>query len=341
VLEQSDMAHYLLSLGVVKPREVMDEGFTVVDASRRNRVYLATTSAGPTFVVKQASEPGAPSLATEAAILGELAREPVLAGHVPAVVVHEPGGCLVLRTPGRARDWSEHRGRFSAARARTLGRVVARLHDLPVDAPRPATPMSLLLALPPYALVAGLSFAAQDLVARVQGSDFLCGRLEELRTATCEDALVHGDLRWENCLSLPSPGSARRTRLLLADWEAAGRGDPALDAGAVLAEFLRAWVGSIPIVEPADPGRLVAQARVPLAAMRPAMAAFWDAYRAERPLPLRRVVEMTAVRLLQTAIEVAQGLAATTAHVVTLLQLADNMLRGPDVAAEQLLGLAE
>jgi Phosphotransferase enzyme family len=335
------MAHYLLSLGVVKPREVMEEGFSVVDASRRNRVYLATTRAGPTFVVKQASEPGAPSLATEAAILRALAAEPGIAGHVPAVVVHEPGGRLVLSTPGRARDWSEHRGRFPPARGRILGRVLARLHGLPVDAPRPGPAWPLLLPEPPHALVIGLSFAAQDLVARVQGSDFLCGRLGELGAVSCEDALVHGDLRWENCLSVPAPGSLRRTRLLLADWEGAGRGDPAVDAGSVLAEYLRAWVGSIPIVEPADPGRLVARAGLPLAAMRPAMAAFWGAYRAERPLPLRRTVEMTAVRLLQTAIEVAQGLAAATAHVVTLLQLADNLLRDPDVGAEHLLGLAE
>jgi Ser/Thr protein kinase RdoA (MazF antagonist) len=335
------MAHYLLSLGVVKPRELMDGGFTVVDASRRNRVYLATTRAGPTFVVKQSTEPGAPSLAAEAAILGALARQPGLAGHVPAVMIHEPGGCLVLRTPGRGRDWSEHGGRFPAARAGTLGRVLARLHGLSFDAPRPAPAWPLLLDEPPHALVVGFSFAAQDLVARIQGSDYLCGRLAELRAATREDAIVHGDLRWENCLSLPAPGSVRRTRLLLADWEAAGRGDPALDVGSVLAEYLRAWVGSIPIVAPADPGRLVAQARLPLAAMRPAIEAFWDAYRAEYPLPLQPAIEMTAVRLVQAAIEVAQGLAATTAHVVTLLQLADNMLRRPDVAAEQLLGLAE
>ena len=134
------MAHYLLSLGVVKPREVMEEGFTVVDASRRNRVYLASTRTGPTFVVKQASEPGAPSLATEAAILRALAAEPGIAGHVPAVVLHEAGGCLVLRTPGRARDWSEHRGRFPPARGRILGQVLARLHGLSVDAPAPGPP---------------------------------------------------------------------------------------------------------------------------------------------------------------------------------------------------------
>ena len=127
--------------------------------------------------------------------------------------------------------------------------------------------------------------------------------------------------------------------MLLVDWELAGRGDPAFDVGSVLAEYLRVWVGSIPIVEPVDPGRLVARARHPLASMRPAIHAFWSAYRSAHPVALRRVVELGAVRLLQTAVERAQGLSFPSAHVVTLVQLADNMLRRPDDAAAALLGL--
>ena len=45
------------------------------------------------------------------------------------------------------------------------------------------------------------------------------------------------------------------------------------------------------------------------------------------------------MRLLQTAIERAQGLSFPSAHVVTLVQLADNMLRQPEDAAATLLGL--
>ena len=76
--------------------------------------------------------------------------------------------------------------------------------------------------------------------------------------------------------------------------------------------------------------------------MRPAVHDFWSAYRLANPLcpALRRVIELAAVRLLQTAVERAQGLAAPTAHVVTLLQLADNMLRDPEDAALALLGAA-
>ncbi len=263
-----------------------------------------------------------------------------LGEHVPEVVHEEPGR-VVLRTPAGARDWSEHDGRFSRMNARHLAEVVGRLHRLRVDVPCLGPSWPLLLPEPPRELVLGFSGAAQDVVARIQASEFVCGRLDELRASDSDDVPVHGDLRWENVLAVPPPGSRRRTRVLLADWECAGRADPALDLAGVLAEYLRAWVGSIPIVEAVDPGRLVERARFPLAAMRPAIGAFWWTYRtsAPRPPPLERVVEMTAVRLLQTAIEVAQGLAAATAHVVTLLQLADNLLRRPAAGAEHLLGL--
>ena len=47
------------------------------------------------------------------------------------------------------------------------------------------------------------------------------------------------------------------------------------------------------------------------------------------------------MRLLQVAVEHAQGLSAPSARVVTLLQLADNMLRHPEEAALALLALRE
>src|SRR3712207_4469427 len=107
MLEQPDIAHYLLSLGLVKPRDVVEEDLTIVDASRRNSVFLASTRAGPTHVVKQAGPRTGATLAHEASVLDFLAGVPELAPHVPSVVHHEPAAArLVLSTPAEARDWS-------------------------------------------------------------------------------------------------------------------------------------------------------------------------------------------------------------------------------------------
>jgi Ser/Thr protein kinase RdoA (MazF antagonist) len=351
MLEQSDIAHYLLSLGLVKPRDVVEEGLGIVDTSRRNCVFLATTRAGPTYVIKQAGTRTAPTLAHEAAVLRALAGAPQLAEQVPTVVLHDPQTArLVLRTPGGARNWSEHHlvGRIPRMSARSLGRVLAALHQLPADrVGEPAVASDRMWGLslpePSHELRLSLSAGALDLVSRLQASHAVCRRLEELRDCGSGGALVHGDLRWENCLALAAPGSRRRTRVLLIDWELAGPGAAAFDVGTVLAEYLRFWVGSIPIVDPGDPGRLAARAGHPLRRMLPAMQAFWSSYRLANPRhpALGRVIELAAVRLLQTAVEHAQGLVTPSAHLVTLLQLADNMLRDPDDAALSLMGLRE
>lgn len=347
MLKQSDIAHYLLSLGLVKPRDVVAEDLTIVDASRRNCVFLATTRAGPTYVVKQAGLESAPTLAHEAAVLAHLADAVDLAGQVPTVVRYEPEAArLVLSTPGGARDWSHDR--FPRVPARILGRALASLHRLPADGigelPDGADRMwGLTLTAPSHKLLLDLSAAGQDVVARMQASTALSQRLNELRDASLDGALVHGDLRWDNCLAFPAPGSRRRTRVLIVDWELAGGGEAAFDLGTVLAEYLRVWVGSIPIVDARDPARMLDRARLPLRRMWPAMRGFWSAYGlagGHRPTR-RRVAELAAVRLLQTAVERTQGVSKPTAHVTTLVQLAENMLGDPDGAALGLLGLHE
>jgi hypothetical protein len=343
MVEQSDIAHYLLSLGVVKPRSVIDEDLTVVDVSRRNSVFLATSRSGPTFVVKQGSVETAPALANEGAILRILAGVPELAPHVPAVVHEEPAeGRIVLRTAPGARDWLDRRGRFPRLPARALGRVLAALHQLTIDVPQRAVAIPrLLLPEPPFELLANSSQGAREVLAHIQADGDLRGRLEELLTADAQGALVHGDLRWENCLTLPAPAAKRRTRLLLVDWELAGRGDPTLDVAAVIASYLQVWFRSIPIVERVAPARLLVHAERPLRSLRPAIQAFWSGYSSSSPSPpqLRRVVELAAVPLLEAAIERAQPQRAPSAQVMTLLDLAGNMLRYPSDAAAGLLEL--
>jgi aminoglycoside phosphotransferase (APT) family kinase protein len=302
-------------------------------------------------VVKQAGPRSALTLKHEAAVLRMLADAPELAGQVPAVV-HEDRdmALLVLSSPGGGRDWREHHkaGRFPVAPPRALGRGLATLHrhsadgmgDQPADGERM---WALQFDEPPLELIRDLSAGAQDLVARLQANAPMMDRLTELREHDHQDVFVHGDLRWDNCLAIAARGSARRTQTLLIDWELAGRGEAALDVGTVFAEYLSAWVGSIPIVEVANPGRLLSLARYPLRRMQPAIDAFWSAYRATSPAPpaLRRVLELASVRLLNTAVERAQVLTATSAHLVMLLQLAENVLREPETAAHTLLGLRE
>lgn len=343
-LKQSQVAHYLLSLGLVNPRAVLEEDLVVTDVSRRNSVFLATTSSGPTYVVKQAGADTLQTLASEAAVLRALERVPDVARLAPELAHYDPRAVrLVLRSPAGTRPWGEQR-RIPRLGARALGQALAAIHAASPDVGSAAGVDHLWgLSLPEPSLerVRDLSGGALDLLARLQASQELCDRLRRLRDAPAGNGFVHGDLRWDNCMATAAPGARRRTRVLLIDWELAGRGEPAGDVGAALAEYLRHWVGSISIVDPTEPGRLAGRARYPLDAMKPSMRAFWEAYRRARPVAVRRVAELAGVRLLQTAFEHAHGLTIVTAHVIALLQLADNVLRTPEQAAWTLMGVRE
>jgi aminoglycoside phosphotransferase (APT) family kinase protein len=351
MLTQAGIAHYLLSLGVVNPSAVVEDELAVLDVSRRNAVFLAVARSGPAYVVKQARAGTAATLAHEAAVLRALAAMPELDGSVPQVVHDDrEAGCLVLRTPADARDWSEHHraGRFPPSLARALGGALAALHELPLDSMEDLPPgtdrlWGLTLPEPRLELLLILSAAAMDLLARVQANEFLCARLQDLRGATSADAIVHGDLRWENCMVVAAPGGRRRNRLLLVDWELSGRGPAGFDIGTALAEYLGAWVGSIPMPDSRDPSRFVDRAGYPLLSMRPAIQTVWTTYRStcSRPPPLARVVELAAVRLLQAALERARQSDELSAHAVVLAQLAAHLLRDPEGTALALLGLAE
>jgi aminoglycoside phosphotransferase (APT) family kinase protein len=346
-LEHSQVAHYLLSLGLVNPRAVIEEDLTISDVSRRNTAFLATTSHGPTYVVKQAGAGTADTLAREAAVLRALAPIFPLGALAPVLVHYDDAAVrLVLRSPPDAIAWGEQ-PRLPRLAAGALGRALAAVHaarpELDGNLPAVDRLWGLSLPEPPLERLRDMSAGALDLLARVQGNRELCDRLRRLHDGAGDDAFVHGDLRWDNCMALAAPGSRRRTRVLLIDWELAGRGHRAADLGTALGEYLRLWVGSIPIVDPSDPGRLVSRARHPLERLQPAMRALWAGYQrvSTRPVALRRVTEMAAVRLLQSAMEYAQGLVTVSAEVLTLLQVADNVLRTPEEAAWGLLGLHE
>jgi aminoglycoside phosphotransferase (APT) family kinase protein len=349
MLTQSGVAHYLLSLGVVKPGAIVEGELSVLDASRRNAVFVAAATTGPTYVVKLARAETVATLAHEAAVLRALATVPQLDGLVPEVV-HEEAGCVVLRTRPGARDWSEHHqaGRFSTTLARALARALAALHDLPPDGIQdvPAgtdRAWALTLPEPPYELLLDLSAAARDLVARVQANPFVCARLDQVRAKLSADAVVHGDLRWDNCMVVAPAAGRRRTRVLLVDWELAGSGPAAFDVGTVFAEYLVKWVASIPMPDAGDVSRFAHVAGHPLAAMQPAIQAFWMSYRAARARPpdFAHAVELAAVRLLQTAIEHARRTDELSAHAVATTQLAAHLLSDPSGAAIELLGLRE
>jgi Phosphotransferase enzyme family len=353
VLTQSDVVAYLVERALLDPDASAAAELRVRDVSGpRNRVFVIAGGGTAGYVVKQSDSPAVDLLAFELAVLGRLVEaEPRLAPYLPTPVLFDTRrGTLVCRLVGDATDLSTYhgRGRFPPLLARRLGGALALLHSVDSSALRelPATRETLKGGVPanPPSLeeVLDLSDAAVHLLRLLQGSSELCERLAALNDSRDDVAIVHGDLRPSNCVAFPRAGARRRTRIALVDWELAGRGDPHVDLGAVLGEYLHVWLWSMSAFDGSRLAQAPRYARHPLEAMQPGINAFWRGYvhnAQGRPPSLRRAVEFSAVRLVEVAFEQAQTEAALDPRAGLALQLALNVLGRPREAAVQLLGL--
>ena len=356
MLDLDSVAAYLLERGLLHRDAVVDGSLLIVDRSRRNVVFIVTAEIGRSFVVKIGRREHGFTVAREAAILGLLAGHKAVSAMLPSIALDDRAAdVLVLETAASTHDLVRHhgehaRGRFSQALARAAGTALARLHALPAATlanvhPPVERAWGLRVHDPDLATIRAMSAGELELVALVQRSGELCAALECLRTSSFHQVPIHGDVRWDNCLALAAPAGTRR-RIALIDWELAGAGDRCVDVGAFLAEYLRAWAQSIPIVDPRDPGRLIEHALCPLARMRPALLAFWVAYArgsgepaSRLPDLLRRATQFSAIRLLEALFEETRVRSRPRPTALFELQLATNILRRPDEAAARLLGL--
>ena len=306
MLAHEEVAPFLLSRGVFGPRDVVEGALRVRDVSRRNVVYLAENGEGPAYVLKQGD------VAHEARVLRLLAGP--LRGWVPEVL--DAGDDWLLLRSRAGSDWAS-RGAPAPTQVRSLGRLLGTLRT--VELPDGPPPTWLDLTAPPAAILADFRAASLDLVALVQADDDLCERLHALGETLVPEVAMHGDLRVENCI-------AAGRRVVVVDWENASRGPRGWDVATVLAEFLRVWMGSVPIPDVQRPSRLLALARHPLARLQPLMSALWACSGGGDE---DRVWQLAGARLVDAAIELARGASALSSHVLVLLDLAANLIRDP------------
>ena len=352
MLAPADIPGYLLERRLLSPRAIVDGGFRVDDRSRRNGVFVVSAEGEPRYVLKVAAD--GRTLAHEAAVLADLRAEQArgpLAACLPLVVGHDAvAGVLILESPARARDLAAHhaRGRFSCSLVHAAGRALGQLHTFSpaaigartaVEHPAWRAPVHQLDRVDLYTS----SPAALALTRIVQGDDHLCAELDALLAADVDCCLIHGDVRWQNCLAVGDEGTGRWARLQLIDWELCGPGEPGFDVGSFFGEYLGAWRRSIPV---SDPTGSSAEAGRPLRRMRPAVRRFWQGYVAQRGLSpaatdalLRRSVRFAGLRLITTALEEAQTVDELSPGTFRLLALGRQVLQRPREAAG-LLGLA-
>ncbi len=355
-VEQAEVVEYLLDHGLLDASSVVDGGVIVRDASSRNRNFIVERRDGPGLVLKQGiGALGVATVAHEARVYRTLtAGGNAMAAWLPPVYGYdEARGVLAIGLVADGSDLRTHQvrsGRFPAQLAAALGRALGSLHRLTEFAEETVAPQVapwvLSLHRPDLSVFRDTSAAGIELIKIVQRAPGFAGQLDELRAGWRVSALVHHDVKWDNCIVF-ARGKSRRTRgLKLIDWESASAGDPCWDIGSALSHYLSSWLFSIPVTGATPPARFPQLAEHPLERMQPALRACWSAYVAKRGLSdaaaherLLVAVRYAAARLVQSAFEAAQMADQLTSSLVLHLQLALNILQRPREAVVHLLGL--
>lgn len=365
LLTSHNIAYYLIEHGLIGFADIVNGDLTIAETTRRNRNFRVFRKGGQSYFVKQIQGWTPQAIATlqcEAACYSLAQSDPKFAGLaalMPAYRLYDSTRqALVTELLPEAEDLSEyHRrlGRFPADIALSLGRSLGAYHRntavAPSDGPHAAffrkqMPWILQLHEQDPSSITALSPANAELLRIVRSYPDLTRVLDALRRDWQVRCLIHGDMKWDNCVLYHPPDDDGTIRLRVVDWELADIGDPCWDVGAILQAYVCFWLLSIPVTAGGSATALVDFAQYPLEKMQPAIRAFWNAYVSALELDeagagvcLERSVKYAAARMIQTAYEYMQYAQQLTASAIYLLQVSLNMLTRPADAITHLLGI--
>jgi aminoglycoside phosphotransferase (APT) family kinase protein len=332
----------LLDAGAITAEDVVTEGVRTVDVGRSNVVAVVLVGATPRLVTKTDGagaaewEQGDP--AVERRLLEALGR---LGAPFPDTIAVLDDVLVTAAVDGAGTLTEQVRdGRLpAAAAARTVGTALGRLHAFPADtAVLDGLPTDLPWGLrllrdgaPRFVAEHAPAAVLRDELRRRAGLVQALARLAEQWSAT---HLVHGDLRWDNCLVDQTTGEA-----VLVDWECAVLGDPAWDLGCAVAEQL----GQGPLFPTRQGGACgalddaLAEIAEPLRALGLAFsAAGGPTAEALRP----RAATYAAARLLHMAFQwTFWDLADGEATARTVCAVVEELLDRPAAVADLLTGM--
>ncbi|MEN2786783.1 phosphotransferase family protein [Sphingomonas qilianensis] len=367
ILTRHNVLPYLVQAELFGLDRIVAGRVQVGSRTSRNRAFAVSDARGPGLFVKQfRPEEGhwnrGSTVESEAQVYRMAAGNDRLEAVIPRLRSFDASHqILVLDLVEPAETLRAHQrrtGHISVSAAAALGSALATCHVEfgkvlrfgTADATAPALPRHRAWILRPDLLdpyvTVSQSAAQAQVVAIVQRHPDLVDRLRALASAWRVNGVIHGDMKWANCLIGAGGAGPDDHAVRLIDWEMAGSGDVAWDVGGIFQSCILAWVRSTRGQAGDGVGALVASATVSLDGVQAAARAFFFAYlnridldpRATAAL-LARSVGYAAARIVQTAFEATSGEALISGHMVLALQLAANMLADPAEAAAQVLGI--
>lgn len=364
LLNSDSVVHYLLQRGLLSFDSVVDGDLLVLEAPRRNRNFKVTRQRERGLFVKQVQEWDPQAIATVqreawcyslAKTLPELAP---LKEMLPEFYAYDQQrNVLVVEHLTGFESLAEYQlrlGKFPVEIAVALADVLGRYHretrdkleHLPQAAIFPrAVPWILSIHQQQPGWFQSLSAANSQLLGIIKRYDQFATALDRLRAQWNFSSLIHGDMKWDNCLI--QPGSENRELTIrVIDWELADLGDQLWDVGAILQSYLSYWILSMPTWPGASAEEVIARAPYPLEVFQAPINAFWNRYKKVAQIPseqdkeaLARSIGYGAARMIQSAYETLSFSAQINANALYLLQVSMNILLDLDEATRELFGI--
>jgi phosphotransferase family enzyme len=344
-----NVPHYLMSKGLISAESVVAGDFTLAEAGRRNRNFKIIRRTQPGLFLKQIKTTEQQAIVTiqrEAAFYRAVEADPKYAAIrklIPRYVDFDAArNALTLSLAENTESMAEQHareGRYPESSAQMLGWALGVAHShgptiVADPALRPVFPCQipwpLALDQTGYSFLYGFGPVGAQLKQAIQQFPTLQPKLSALRQSWQYDSLIHGDMKWDNCLVSRRAGG--ESEVTIVDWELADIGDGAWDVATIFKEYIVATI-------------LQSHARQ-IETLQPSIRAFWMAYGAARSFTaeqarayLERAVCYTAGRMIIAVLEYLTASPQYGALIPAMLQAGVNMLDAPQLSAVQLIGM--
>ena len=357
-----NLPHYLMSKGLVSTESVVAGDFILAETGRRNRNFKIMRRTQPGLFVKQiktTEQQAITTLQREAAFYRAVHTDPRYARIrtlIPRYIDSDPSRhALTLSLTENAMSMAEHHMREAAypeSTAQMLGWALGLVHshgpemlrDPAMRAVFPCQiPWPLTLDQTGYSFLDAFGSVGAQLSRAIQQFPTLQPKLSALRPHWQYDSILHGDMKWDNCLV--SRRADGQLDVTIVDWELADIGDGAWDVASIFKEYLVITIfhsNAHQYSGAQTPQGFSAQT---IETLQPSIRAFWQAYTAVRSFTpeqarayLDRAIRFTAGRLIVGVLEYLAASPQYGALIPTMLQTGVNMLEAPQIAAAQMIG---
>jgi aminoglycoside phosphotransferase (APT) family kinase protein len=355
ILTRHNTLLFLLNHGLISVQDVIEHSIAVRSHTQRNRGFSVTWQNHQGYYVKQHKPDAGPweshsTVANEARILQSLSHADAAPADVPTLRLFDPQhqALVIDWQPDTVpcADLAVANGHVDSAVAALLGTALAGLHTRLLSAGRTDIDGQTFLSDPPWVLqfhrlhpMVGedQSWAQARLVALIGQQDDVLPLLAALAANWPTTQLIHGDMKWQNCLMRTTAGA---TDCVFIDWEMAALGDPLWDLAGLAQSWFKTWMDGVSTDADDHEVDVTARSATSFAPFQHALSALWQAYLAECPhVDRTRFVALCGARLIQTLYEECDGEADLLPAHLMLLQLARNLLKQPEEGAIYLLEL--